>query len=59
MRSSVTPSFPRELSCKALCLSAALLIFLGTVMAGILVGEISNQAQGKFQLTSPLQDEVG
>ncbi|MXQ86685.1 hypothetical protein E5288_WYG013067 [Bos mutus] len=34
-----------------------LLVLLGTVMAGTLVGETSNQAQGKFQLTSPLQDK--
>ena len=40
------------------CLSAALLVLLGTVMAGTLVGETSNQAQGQFQPTSPLQDEV-
>ncbi|CAM9518652.1 unnamed protein product [Rangifer tarandus platyrhynchus] len=46
VRSSVTPSFPQKPSCKALCLSAALLVLLGTVMVGILVGEISNQAQG-------------
>ena len=59
VRSSVTLSLPQEPSWKAFCLFAALLVLLGTVMAGTLVGETSNQAQGKFQLTSPLQDKVG
>lgn len=59
VRSSVTLSLPQEPFCKAFCLSAALLSLLGTVMAGTLVGETSNQAQGKFQLSSPLQNVVG
>ena len=38
-----------------LCLSAALLIFLDTILASILGDETSNQLQGTSQLTSPLQ----
>ena len=46
------PSFPQKPSCEAtnmscLCLSAALLVLLGTLVAGTPGGETSNQAQGK------------
>uniref|UniRef100_A0A8C0DJK6 BPTI/Kunitz inhibitor domain-containing protein n=1 Tax=Balaenoptera musculus TaxID=9771 RepID=A0A8C0DJK6_BALMU len=45
-----SPSFPQKPSCKAtnmscLCLSASLLVLLGTLVAGTPGGETSNQAQ--------------
>ncbi|KAJ8787127.1 hypothetical protein J1605_023159 [Eschrichtius robustus] len=58
------PSFPQKPSCKAtklsqLGLSAALLVFLGTLVPGTLERETSKQAQGKSRLTSPLQAGAG
>ena len=38
-----------------LCLSAALLVLLGTLVAGTPEGENSNKNDGKSQLLSPLQ----
>ena len=54
------PSFPQKPSCKTmkmnqLGLSAALLVLLGTLVAGTPGRETSKQAQGKSRLTLPLQ----
>ena len=59
-----TPSFPQEPSRKAmkmsrLCLSIALLVLLGTLVAGIPGCDTSNQAKGESWLTSPLKIRVG
>ena len=53
-------SFPQDPSCKAtkmsrLCLSVALLVLLGTLMACIPGCDTSNQAKGKSWLISPLK----
>ena len=60
----LAPSFPQKPSCKAtpmnqLGLSAALLVLLGTLVAGTPGAETSKQAQGKSRPTSPLQAGAG
>ncbi|TKC43588.1 hypothetical protein EI555_011943 [Monodon monoceros] len=52
------PSFPQKPSCKAtsmsrLCLSAVLLVLLGTLVAGTLEGETSNQVLASQLTQSP------
>ena len=64
VKSPVCPQDPQEPSCKAtkmsqLCLSVALLVLLGTLVAGIPGCDTSNQAKGKSWLISPLKVGVG
>ena len=59
VKSPASPEHPQELSCKAtkmsrLCLSTALLVLLGTLVAGTPEGDDSNK-DSKSQLLSPLQ----